>query len=160
MTKEEAKDFLFNMFDLIGTTAIEHWTEKDAEKMRQAVLAIENESAQPEPCEDAVSRQAIIDTAAEYEKQLCEILGDENELVKVVKILKHRLIALPFTQPEQKIGKIVRWMEIRETPDHISYTPHRKCSLCGNELLSDNIDYCYICGVRLIEDREAEGRFE
>lgn len=50
----------------------------------------------PEPCEDAVSRQTIFDTAAEYEKQLCEILGDENELVEVVDILKHRLIALPW----------------------------------------------------------------
>lgn len=59
-------------------------------------------SAQPEPCEDAVSRQVIFDTAAEYEKQLCEILGDENELVEVVEILKHRLIALPSAQPEIK----------------------------------------------------------
>lgn len=41
MTKEDAKDYLFYMFNLIGTTAIEYWTEKDAEKMRQAVLTIE-----------------------------------------------------------------------------------------------------------------------
>lgn len=49
---------------------------------------------------DCISRQAMFDTAAEYEKQLCEILGDENDLVEVVKILKHRLIALPSAQPE------------------------------------------------------------
>ena len=58
-----------------------------------------------EPCEDAVSRQAIFDTAAEYEKQLCEILGDENELVEVVEILKHRLIALPSARPEKRTEK-------------------------------------------------------
>ena len=49
---------------------------------------------------DCISRQAAIETAAEYENELCEILGDENELVEVVKILKHRLIALPSAQPE------------------------------------------------------------
>ena len=48
MTKEEAKDFLFDMSNLIGTTAMEYWTEKDAEKMRQSVLTIENESTQQE----------------------------------------------------------------------------------------------------------------
>ena len=46
--------------------------------LNMAISALE----QPEPCEDAVSRQAMFDTAAEYEKQLCEILGDENELEK------------------------------------------------------------------------------
>ena len=67
MTREEAKDFLFDMSNLIGTTAIEHWTEKDAEKMRQAVLIIENESAQPVvkdinvPNNDTISRQTAID---------------------------------------------------------------------------------------------------
>ena len=59
-------------------------------------------SAQPELCEDAVSRKKMFDTVAEYEKQLCEILGDENELVETVKILKHRLIALPSVQPDIK----------------------------------------------------------
>ena len=50
---------------------------------------------------DCISRQAIFDTVTEYEKQLCEILGDENELVETVKILKHRLlIELPSIQPE------------------------------------------------------------
>ena len=66
----------------------------------------------------------------------------------------------PSAQPDQKIGKFVRWMEKRETPDYISYTPHCKCSLCGNELLIENIDYCYKCGARLIEDRGAERREE
>lgn len=63
-------------------------------------------SAQPEvakntnvPINDCVSRQAMFETVAEYEKELRKILGDENGLVEVVKILKHRLIALPSAQP-------------------------------------------------------------
>ena len=57
-------------------------------------------SAQPEPCEDAVSIQAMFDTITEYRALLCEIFGDENELVRVVDIVKHMLIALPSSQPE------------------------------------------------------------
>ena len=48
---------------------------------------------------DCISKQTVFDTAAEYENELCEILG-ENELAEVVKILKHRLIALPSAHPE------------------------------------------------------------
>ena len=59
---------------------------------------------------------------------------------------------LPSAQLEQKIGKFIRWMEKREEPKYISYTPHCKCSLCENELLIENIKYCYMCGARLIED--------
>ena len=63
---------------------------------------------------------------------------------------------LPSAQPEQKIGKFIRWIEKKETSDYVSFTPHRKCSLCGNELLIDSINYCYMCGARLIEDSKAE----
>ncbi len=63
---------------------------------------------------------------------------------------------IPSAQPEQKIGKFVRWMEKKETPSYISYTPHCECSVCRNELLIECINYCYICGARLIEDREVE----
>ena len=52
--------------------------------------------------DDLISRQAAIDTATEYENQLYEILGDENELAEAVKILKHRIIALQPAQPEPK----------------------------------------------------------
>ena len=66
------------------------------------------------------------------------------------------LRGLPSAQPEQKIGKFVRWMEKRETPGYISFTPHCKCSSCGNELLIENINYCYMCGASLIEERGIE----
>ena len=103
-------------------------------------------SAQPEPCEDAVSRHAIFDTAAEYEKQLCEILGDENELVEVVEILKHRLIALPSAQPEK-------------------HTETHSCDLITkiqNGIEATDANDVYSCGMRngmrwcmsLIDDKE------
>lgn len=71
-----------------------------------------------------------------------------------------RFMAFASAEPERKIGKFVRWMEKREAPGYISYTPHCKCSLCGNELSIENINYCYMCGARLVEDRGAERREE
>ena len=41
MTRDDAKEYLLNMFDSIGTTAVEHWTQADADKMRNAVEALE-----------------------------------------------------------------------------------------------------------------------
>lgn len=103
---------------------------------------------------DTIYRYAAIDA-------LMEILDRPNhaEFLYTDEICR-ALGSLPSAQPEQKIGKFVRWMEKRETPDYTSYTPHCKCSLCGNELLIESINYCYMCGARLIEDREAERREE
>lgn len=71
-----------------------------------------------EPCEDAVSRKKMFETVAEYEKQLREIYGDENELVETVKILKHRLlIELPSVQPEPST-------DIQEILDYLDTTLH------------------------------------
>ena len=49
---------------------------------------------------DSISRQAVFNTVTEYRNQLREIFGDENELIRTVDIVKHRLIALPSVQPE------------------------------------------------------------
>lgn len=51
-------------------------------------------------------------------------------------------------------GKLIRWMEKKETPTYISYTPHCKCSECGNELIIDYINYCYVCGAKMEGEEE------
>ena len=52
MTRDDAKEYLLNMIDSIGTTAMEYWTQADADKMRNAVEALEQmPSAQSESCE-------------------------------------------------------------------------------------------------------------
>ena len=50
--------------------------------------------------DDLISRQAVFNTVTEYRDQLCEIFGDENELIRVVDITKHRLIALPSARSD------------------------------------------------------------
>lgn len=46
MTREEAKEYLLYIFDLIGTTAMEYWTHADADKMRNAVEALETQPSE------------------------------------------------------------------------------------------------------------------
>lgn len=90
-----------------------------------------------------ISRQAAIDTATEYEKQLREILGDKNELAETVKILKHRIVALQPAEPERKTGK---WIKL---------DMHHKCTACGQECYVPTCmgepmyTYCPNCGARM-----------
>jgi rubrerythrin len=44
MTVEEAKDFLIDMSYKLGNMSIEYLTEKDGEKMREAIKALEQEN--------------------------------------------------------------------------------------------------------------------
>lgn len=93
----------WNVDDMISRqAAIDAVTKRDANcGIDSAEVIKQLPSAQPEPCEDAVSRKKMFETVAEYEKQLREIYGNENELVETVKILKHRLlIELPSVQPD------------------------------------------------------------
>ena len=55
MTNEEAKEFLITISYKLGNMSIEYLTEKDGEKMREAIKAIEQQT-----CEDAVSREAVL----------------------------------------------------------------------------------------------------
>ena len=133
------------------------WCEDDwRDAMDMAIKALEQPTHETHPNTlkslDCIDRQAAIDTAAEYEKQLREILGDENELVEVAKILKHRLIALPSAHPERKKGwlhgrEIGREM-ISDTTVEILYKDWR-CSNCGwvwKQSRKPMYRYCPNCG--------------
>lgn len=52
MTHEEAKEFLIIISYKLGNMSIEYLTEKDGEKMREAIKALEQQT-----CEDAISRE-------------------------------------------------------------------------------------------------------
>lgn len=40
MTNEEAKDYLLNVSYMIGTTAVEYMTQKDGDKIREAIKVL------------------------------------------------------------------------------------------------------------------------
>lgn len=103
--------------------------------------------------DDLISRPAAFNTVTEYRDQLCEIFGDENEMIRVVDIVKHRLIALPSVQSDRKKGK---WL-----PDNNCYhTPHFICSACGVSQEVDTVMYkpswafCPLCGADMRGDSD------
>ena len=101
-----------------------------------------------EPMSDLIDRQTAIDVAFDI------FPDDEYFLEQFVKSIE----ALPSAQPERESAKFIRWMECKKTDKYISYTPHCKCSKCGNELLVEAINYCYMCGARMEGERRTDER--
>ena len=91
---------------------------------------------------DLISRQAVLSLPKDIVRNMSGEIIEEFVNLEDVK-------ALPSAQPERETAKFIRWMECKKTADYISYTPHCKCSKCGNELLIEAINYCYICGARM-----------
>ena len=116
---------------------------------------------------ELISRQAAIDALDEQITICDKALGSfdismkDEYAVKVerasLKVYRETLNALPSAQPERESAKFIRWMECKKTDKYISYTPHCKCSKCGNELLIEAINYCYMCGARMEGERRTDG---
>ena len=111
---------------LYGTTGTDH-CEKDC--VRLAINALEQE-----PCEDAVSRQAVLEVIRKchYEEWVKADIGAPIE-------------ALPSVSPQPKTG---RWIY---TGDYIT-DGMLKCSECGFEHdVSERFSYCPMCGAKMQE---------
>lgn len=86
MTREEAKGYLMNISYQLGTTSVEYLSEKDGEKMREAIEALVQE-----PCEDAISRQAVLDILDDMVKDYV----NENDFDKAQGIAWVKVQKLP-----------------------------------------------------------------
>lgn len=102
MTKKEARSFLIDISYKLGNMAVEYLTEKDGEKMREAVKILEQE-----PC-DAISRQAAIDEIIFGQSYITKIsptgviehLFDKEN--KVLEEAVERIEKLPSVNPQPK----------------------------------------------------------
>ena len=115
--------------DLI--TACCHIEEKHKEFVRMAIAALK-----AEPCEDAVSRSAIMKLQQAYRDE-CGYIVDNVVSVNLVR-------NLPSVTPKQRTGK---W---ELTDDEQSY----RCSYCKNHWISaseylDVWKYCPNCGAKM-----------
>lgn len=110
----------------------------------------DSSNAEQEPCEDAVSRQAV-----------CEIINDIRDCISVEGYwaILERLKKLPSVRPQEP--KTGRWIGIDEEP-HEDY----ECDKCGYVVstFTANIEphteykYCPNCGCRMVEPRESEDK--
>lgn len=108
------------------------WSIKDVAD----TLAKHGLIAEQEPCEDCISRQAVIDTI--YHE--CSGENLDIDFSKVL-LLQRKIKALPSVNP-QKIG---HW--IRQTDDYHDYY---ECEQCGIAVGLDDVkNYCPNCGARM-----------
>ena len=100
-------------------------------------------SAQPEPCEDAVSRQRLLSDL----KELTAAWGKYPvmaEQIKGVETAIGYVETIPSAQPERKTGK---WVE----KPHVYGVAY--CSLCDYELHTNDTNFCPNCGADMRGDQ-------
>ena len=106
MTAKEAADYLRDISFLLGTTGVEYLTQKDGEKMREAIFTLEpQELSNNSPKLDSdsgeltdgdlISRKAAIDALNE-----CRERTERSEEFAGLKIAVGVMRALPSAQPE------------------------------------------------------------
>ena len=104
------------------------------EYLRMAIKALEKE-----PCEDAISRQAVLDMKYTVEVEDMWHMTQKIEVVSVSNIKE-----LPLVTQQPKTG---RWILYR---DHKNMMDYPQCDNCGViiklPLPIDNLNYCPNCG--------------
>ena len=109
-----------------------------SEALSMAIKALEQE-----PCEDCISRQAVLDMATTI--QTDDFSG--NEIIEVVDV--DDIKALPSVKPQEP--KEGCWIEVIDEIDSLeNKTWHYECSICrsGNSGWG-NYKYCPDCGTKM-----------
>ena len=123
----------FNCFD-----------ENEHEAYHTLSEAIKVLSERPEPCEDAVNRQRLLDDLKKL-KTAWKKYPVMAEQIKGVEAAIGYAEAIPSVMPKRKTGK---W-EIIAHESHIGgFTHVKKCSVCGVEQIIRS-RFCPNCGARM-----------
>lgn len=135
MTIDEAKDY------------IREWCPYD--RQEEIIKALEQE-----PCEDCISRQAVLDGIAIIAKAKAKSDAQKSLMGRVLFFTEH----LPPVTPQPKTG---RWVSIDEEPHEVY-----ECDRCGRVVstFTANIEphieykYCPNCGAKMAErsDEDAD----
>ena len=81
MTREEAKEFLIFISNMLGNTGIEYLTEKDGEKMRNAIESLEQE---PQSKSEDIAKAFQIGLAIGFGERYDELDRVIDELKKII----------------------------------------------------------------------------
>ena len=104
-------------------------------------MAIETLEQKQEPCDDCVSRKAVLDIIRFEDKWLTDAKSNNADTDIAFSGIKSKVTDLPPIQPKAKMGK---WIPIYGNV---------KCSVCGNVKDSRNVGkathYCDFCGAKM-----------
>lgn len=101
MTREEAKSFLIDISYKLGNMSVEYLTEKDGEKMREAIEALEQEPLEVEATELQKAyhkgfedcRKAVLDIVDSYSESQSNVEDVTQDIISYV-------VALPPVNPQ------------------------------------------------------------
>jgi hypothetical protein len=134
--------------------------EYDKERLREEVTTLEEKlkGLSAEPCDDVISRQAVIDTTICDGISCNECSFNTCEDGQAGCLLKERVDKLPPVTPQPKTG---HWF-IDERPESDRETI---CSNCEQPIFKYrklDFDYrpkdCPNCGTKMVEPHESEGK--
>lgn len=143
MTREEAAKYADNM---TYRDAINNLMKAKSIPYRKATFIKVNEllkALEQEPCEDAISRQAVQDYIAKY---LSKYLYPNAR--EAFEIIDEYIGELPPVNPQEP--KTGRWIKI--SPADIY-----ECSECGQNVMTADIcayRYCHGCGAKMAESED------
>ena len=120
---------------------------RTGEHVKQMALDIIDKYAEQEPCDDVVSRQAVLKMAYDMSEIDGEHFTEPCMVVDVEDIQK-----LSSVRPQEQTGK---WLDYRDDG-------FVECPFCGHATnCEDDIDelhYCFYCGAKMVEPQESEVR--
>ena len=145
MTREELKVHCEKQIEMCEMWASAKGEEPSGKVYEEHKLILE--LLEQEPCDNVVSRQAVLDA---LDKRFDSV---PMEQTKEILLLRKDLRELPLVNPQPKTG---HW--IRQSDDYHDYY---ECEHCGIAVGLDDIkNYCPKCGAKMVEPQESEVRDE
>lgn len=91
-----------------------------------------------EPCDDCISRQAVLALPTSKTRTLSGKIVEEEVNIELIK-------ALPSVTPKEKTGHWIPYI-----PDYDTEIEYYVCSECKNKCMAET-RYCYDCGAKMVE---------
>ena len=117
MTNKEAKDYLLNVSYMIGTTAVEYMTQKDGDKIREAIKTLTVSSAQPEQRWIPVSERLPEDEYVLISKIPTKISGNKWSVAIAIRTADPRSRKIQWRDSGFGViqdDKVLAWMPLPE----------------------------------------------
>ena len=147
MTREEAIQVLHHIVQVADASdcGIKEIDGIDEKAIDMAIKALEQE-----PCEDAISRQAVR-----------HILNHEVKMpIKVWKKVFELVDDLPSVTPQPKTGHWEQYGNFWEDKFKCSECGKEQPKiLCGERIIGHWSDYCPNCGAKMVEPQESVDKF-
>ena len=147
MTREEA-------IEIIKCGDIYNRWGKDGEEVEKMAI----ETLKVEPCEDAISRQAVLDLISKFILEIHteggrDLNSHTNDVLRQILRNVGSDRVLPSVNPQQRVG---HWIQTEEKDDAEPCILW-ECSCCHKEfrgVVHKVSNYCPKCGCRMVEPQE------